>query len=84
MGHTPQISGEVLDLGYLKCIDAFCHGGGWLTEMEVGMGMKEADGIAGVEMENPGPLHVPSFRLPVPFCNRLCHQNCNHLCNQSS
>jgi serine/threonine protein phosphatase 1 len=27
VGHTPQRSGEVLDLGYLKCIDTFCHGG---------------------------------------------------------
>ena len=27
VGHTPQKNGEVLDLGYLKCIDTFCHGG---------------------------------------------------------
>ena len=38
MGHTPQKSGEVLDLGYLKCIDTFCHGGGWLTALEVRTG----------------------------------------------
>jgi serine/threonine protein phosphatase 1 len=38
VGHTPQKSGEVLDLGYLKCIDTFCHGGGWLTALEVGTG----------------------------------------------
>jgi serine/threonine protein phosphatase 1 len=36
VGHTPQKSGEVLDLDYLKCIDTFCHGGGWLTALEVG------------------------------------------------
>jgi len=35
VGHTPQKSGEILDLGYLKCIDTFCHGGGWLTALEV-------------------------------------------------
>jgi serine/threonine protein phosphatase 1 len=35
LGHTPQKSGEILDLGYIKCIDTFCHGGGWLTAMEV-------------------------------------------------
>jgi serine/threonine protein phosphatase 1 len=35
VGHTPQKGGEVLDLGYLKCIDTFCHGGGWLTALEV-------------------------------------------------
>ena len=28
VGHTPQKTGAVLDLGYLKCIDTFCHGGG--------------------------------------------------------
>ena len=31
----PFEGGEVLDLGYLKCIDTFCHGGGWLTALEV-------------------------------------------------
>jgi hypothetical protein len=35
---TPQKSGEVLDLGYLKCIDTFCHGGGWITALAVGTG----------------------------------------------
>jgi hypothetical protein len=29
---------RVLDLGYLKCTDTFCHGGGWLTALEVGTG----------------------------------------------
>jgi serine/threonine protein phosphatase 1 len=38
VGHTPQKSGEVLDLGFLKCIDTFCHGGGWLTALEVNTG----------------------------------------------
>ena len=38
VGHTPQKSGEILDLGYLKCIDTFCHGGGWLTALEVNTG----------------------------------------------
>jgi serine/threonine protein phosphatase 1 len=38
VGYTPQRSGEVLDLGHLKCIDTFCHGGGWLTALEVGNG----------------------------------------------
>jgi serine/threonine protein phosphatase 1 len=27
-----------LDLGYLKCFDTFCHGGGWLTGLEVNTG----------------------------------------------
>jgi len=35
LGHTPQKSGEILDLGHLKFIDTFCHGGGGLTALEV-------------------------------------------------
>ena len=38
MGHTPQRSGEVLDFGFIKCIDKFCHGGGWLTALAVAAG----------------------------------------------
>lgn len=34
VGHTPQ-QPEVLDLGYLICIDTNCCGGGWLTAMDV-------------------------------------------------
>ncbi|MBV8553921.1 MAG: serine/threonine protein phosphatase [Planctomycetaceae bacterium] len=37
-GHTSRKGGEVLDLGYLKCIDTWCVGGGWLTAMEVETG----------------------------------------------
>jgi serine/threonine protein phosphatase 1 len=35
VGHTPQHSGEVLDLGFLLCIDTNCHRGGWLTAVDV-------------------------------------------------
>ncbi len=35
LGHTAQKSGEVLDLGHLKCIDTWCYGDGWLTAMDV-------------------------------------------------
>ncbi|WP_231954098.1 metallophosphoesterase family protein [Pirellulimonas nuda] len=38
VGHTSQKDGEVLDAGYLKCIDTFCHGGGWLTAIEPATG----------------------------------------------
>jgi serine/threonine protein phosphatase 1 len=38
VGHTPQKSGEILDLGHLLCIDTNCHGGGWLTAVDVGSG----------------------------------------------
>jgi serine/threonine protein phosphatase 1 len=36
VGHTSQETGEILDLGHLKCIDTYCHGGGWLTVLDVG------------------------------------------------
>lgn len=35
VGHTAQKNGEAFDLGYLKCIDTCCYGGGWLTGMDV-------------------------------------------------
>jgi serine/threonine protein phosphatase 1 len=38
VGHTPQRGGEVLDLGFLKCIDTNCYRGGWLTALEVEAG----------------------------------------------
>ncbi len=38
VGHTPQRSGEVLDLGFVKCIDTNCVRGGWLTALEVESG----------------------------------------------
>ena len=37
-GHTSQRSGEILDLGHIKCIDTCCYGGGWLTALEVHTG----------------------------------------------
>ncbi len=36
--HSSQKSGEILDLGHLKCIDTHCHGGGWQTALEVNAG----------------------------------------------
>jgi serine/threonine protein phosphatase 1 len=38
VGHTSQKTGEILDLGYLKCIDTWCYGDGWLTALEVNSG----------------------------------------------
>jgi serine/threonine protein phosphatase 1 len=35
VGHSAQKSGEVLDVGYLKCLDTYCYGGGWLTALDV-------------------------------------------------
>jgi serine/threonine protein phosphatase 1 len=36
VGHTPQLSGEILDLGFLVCIDTNCVRGGWLTALDTG------------------------------------------------
>ena len=38
VGHSEQRSGDILDLGFLKCIDTFCYGGGWLTALDVTTG----------------------------------------------
>ena len=38
VGHTPQTSGEVLNLGYLVCIDTNCARGGWLTALDTTRG----------------------------------------------
>ena len=37
-GHTPQMSGEILDLGFLKLIDTNACRGGWLTAWEAPFG----------------------------------------------
>ena len=38
VGHTPQMEGEILDLGHLICIDTCCFAGGWLTALDVDTG----------------------------------------------
>jgi serine/threonine protein phosphatase 1 len=38
VGHTAQRDGNVLDLGYLKCIDTCCYGEGYLTALDLGTG----------------------------------------------
>lgn len=38
VGHTPQVDGEVLDLGFLLCIDTDCSRGGWLTALDTTTG----------------------------------------------
>ena len=35
VGHTPQRSGDILDLDHLVCIDTACAVGGWLTAIDV-------------------------------------------------
>jgi serine/threonine protein phosphatase 1 len=40
VGHTPQLSGEVLDLEFLVCIDTNCARGGWLTALDTSTGQR--------------------------------------------
>ncbi len=47
VGHTPQTSGEVLDRGCVKVIDTLCHGGGWLTALDVETGRLWQPDLAG-------------------------------------
>lgn len=35
VGHSPQLSGEVLDLGHLVCVDTYCFGGRYLTALNL-------------------------------------------------
>jgi len=38
VGHTPQMDGNVRDLGHIKMIDTHCYGNKWLTAMDVDTG----------------------------------------------
>jgi serine/threonine protein phosphatase 1 len=38
VGHTAQKTCEVFDAEHVLCLDTYCHGGGWLTAMEVNRG----------------------------------------------
>ena len=38
VGHTPDPSGEIFDIGHLMCIDTYCYGGQWLTAADVANG----------------------------------------------
>lgn len=38
VGHTPQIDGEIYDMGHIALIDTFCFGGKWLTALDVNSG----------------------------------------------
>lgn len=38
VGHTPQLTGEILDLGFVVCIDTDCSRGNWLTALDATTG----------------------------------------------
>lgn len=55
VGHTPH--SEILDLGYLKCLDTRCCYGGWLTALDVDSGQvwqtNERGELRGAEHRRP-------------------------------
>lgn len=38
VGHSADKQGRIVNLGHVICIDTFCHGGGWLTALDVASG----------------------------------------------
>lgn len=55
VGHTAQRTGEVLDLGHIQCIDTYCHGGGWLTALDIASGRTWQADRTGRMRENTNP-----------------------------
>jgi serine/threonine protein phosphatase 1 len=47
VGHTSQRTGHVLAGGHVICLDTFCHGGGWLTALDVDRGTRWQADLAG-------------------------------------
>jgi serine/threonine protein phosphatase 1 len=54
VGHTAQLTGEVLDLGFLVCIDTNCARGGWLTAIDI-------DSRRIWQVDSRGTLRVPDL-----------------------
>ncbi len=51
VGHTAQHNGEILDWGYLKCIDTHVYGEGWLTALDLTTGQCwQADKFGGLRL----------------------------------
>jgi serine/threonine protein phosphatase 1 len=61
VGHTAQTSGEVLDLGFLVCLDTDCSRGGWLSALEVRTGRV-------IQTNQKGELRFVQANSNVPRC----------------
>lgn len=64
VGHTPQHSGEILDLGFLVCIDTNCVRGGWLTALDTGSGQVWQADRSGRLRSDGFPTRVAPWRGP--------------------
>jgi len=59
VGHTPQTSGEILDLGFVVDIDTDCSRGNWLTGLDIVSGKywqanQRGEGRTGLRKERDG------------------------------
>lgn len=63
VGHTEQRSGEVLELGFIKCIDTACWRSGWLTALEARTGQIWQASRWGLLREQGEPVQIG--RLPM-------------------
>lgn len=61
VGHSCQASHEILDLGFLKCLDTGCWLGGWLTAMEIRSGQLWQTSRNGEvrQLESRSPQNLP-------------------------
>jgi serine/threonine protein phosphatase 1 len=62
VGHTPQVDGEILDLGFLLCLDTNCCRGEWLSALEVKTGRVVQANQRG-ELRGAGDSYPPMDRL---------------------
>jgi serine/threonine protein phosphatase 1 len=67
VGHTPQKSGEVLDVGHLLCLDTYCVGGGWLTAIEMpGRRLWQVDSLGRLRQPAPVLADLPAQGSGAP------------------
>jgi serine/threonine protein phosphatase 1 len=65
VGHTPQLAGVILDLGFLLCIDTNCARDGWLTALDTSTGRFWQTNRAG-RLRTNSELYAASTRRPKP------------------
>jgi serine/threonine protein phosphatase 1 len=68
VGHTVQPSCRILDLGYLKCLDTNCAGGGYLTALDVVSGQIWQASEAGSRRFASADIarHLPAVSIDQP------------------
>lgn len=75
VGHTAQLSGEVLDLGFLVCIDTNCVRGGWLTALDTSTGQVWQADRAGRLRAGSGRVAVAPIQTDTPLVSDDVEQN---------